>query len=216
MQADIGFSAKPIYSKVFNLGINTKPKSMNSHTRCPWPGNDPIYIDYHDQEWGKPEHDDQKLFELLILEGFQSGLSWITILRKRANFREAFAQFDVKSLSKWSDAQLAVCLENPGIIRNRLKIAAVRTNAHAFIQIQEKFGSFDRFIWDYVQQRPIVNRFTEHKELPAQTDLSVRISKDLKKLGFKFVGPTICYSFMQAAGLVNDHLIGCYHYKNNI
>jgi DNA-3-methyladenine glycosylase I len=186
---------------------------MNTPTRCLWPGNDPLYIDYHDHEWGVPEHDDQKLFELLILEGFQSGLSWITILRKRENFRAAFEQFNVQTLREWSDAQLAQCLDNPGIIRNRLKIEAVRTNARAFIQIQEKFGSFDRFIWDYVEQQSITNQFTEHKDLPAQTDLSVRISKDLKKLGFKFVGPTICYSFMQAAGLVNDHLKSCYCYK---
>ena len=186
---------------------------MNSPTRCIWPGNDQLYIAYHDQEWGKPLHDDQQLFELLVLEGFQSGLSWITILRKRENFREAFAQFNLAILSQWSDADLSNCLQNPGIIRNRLKIEAVRTNARAFIQIQEKFGSFDRFIWDYVQQQPITNQFTEHKNLPAQTDLSVRISKDLKKLGFKFVGPTICYSFMQAAGLVNDHITSCYCYK---
>ena len=186
---------------------------MTSPTRCLWPGNDPLYIDYHDTEWGVPEHDDQKLFELLILEGFQSGLSWITILRKRENFRAALAQFNYHALSQWTDDELANCLENPGIIRNRLKIAAVRTNARAFIQIQEKFGSFDRFIWDYVNQHPMTNQFTEHKDLPAQTDLSVRMSKDLKKLGFKFVGPTICYSFMQAAGLVNDHLTHCYCYK---
>jgi len=182
---------------------------MNSHTRCPWPGNDPLYIAYHDDEWGVPEHDDKKLFELLILEGFQSGLSWITILRKRDNFRNAFAQFNYLELSQWSDEQLAQCLNNPGIIRNRLKIEAGRTNARAFIQIQEKFASFDRFIWEYVAHNPIINKFTEHKQLPAQTDLSVRMSKDLKKLGFKFVGPTICYSFMQAAGLVNDHLKSC-------
>ena len=186
---------------------------MTTLTRCLWPGNDPLYIDYHDTEWGVPEHDDQKLFELLILEGFQSGLSWITILRKRENFRAAFAQFNYHALSQWTDVELAKFLENPGIIRNRLKIAAVRTNARAFIQIQEKFGSFDRFIWDYVNQHPMTNQFTEHKHLPAQTDLSVRMSKDLKKLGFKFVGPTICYSFMQAAGLVNDHLTHCYCYK---
>jgi DNA-3-methyladenine glycosylase I len=186
---------------------------MTTPLRCHWPGNDQLYIDYHDNEWGVPEHNDHKLFELLILEGFQSGLSWITILRKRENFREAFVQFDAKTLSKWSDAQLAQCLENSGIIRNRLKIEAVRTNARAFIQIQEKFGSFDRFIWDYVEQHSLINQFTEQKDLPAQTDLSVRMSKDLKKLGFKFVGPTICYSFMQAAGLVNDHLTHCYCYK---
>lgn len=187
---------------------------MNTPIRCHWPGNDPLYIDYHDNEWGVPEHNDQKLFELLILEGFQSGLSWITILRKRENFRAAFVQFDVQTLSKWSDAQLAQCLENPGIIRNRLKIEAVRTNARAFIQIQEKFGSFDRFIWAFVNDKPIQNHFTTHEALPASTELSERMSKELKKLGFKFVGPTICYSFMQAAGLVNDHITSCFCYPN--
>lgn len=186
---------------------------MISPTRCLWPGNDPLYIAYHDEEWGIPEHDDQKLFELLILEGFQSGLSWITILRKREHFRQAFANFDVKTLSQWDDKQFAECLENPLIIRNRLKIHAVRTNAQAFIQIQEKFGSFDRFIWEYVHHQPIKNHFHEHSDLPAQTDLSERMSRDLKKRGFKFVGPTICYSFMQAAGLVNDHLTSCFCYK---
>ncbi len=186
---------------------------MNTPTRCHWPGNDPLYIAYHDEEWGIPEHDDQKLFELLILEGFQSGLSWITILRKREHFRDAFAKFDVKTLIKWDDAQLTRCLENPFIIRNRLKIHAVRSNARAFVQIQEKFGSFDQFIWEYVEHRPILNQFHVHADLPAQTDISERMSRDLKKLGFKFVGPTICYSFMQAAGLVNDHLTSCFCYK---
>ncbi|MHA8107648.1 DNA-3-methyladenine glycosylase I [Aquirufa sp. 5-AUSEE-100C1] len=186
---------------------------MKTPTRCHWPGNDPLYIAYHDEEWGIPEHNDQKLFELLILEGFQSGLSWITILRKREHFRQAFANFDVKTLSQWDDNQIAQCLENPLIIRNRLKINAVRTNAQAFIQIQEKFGSFDRFIWEYVHHQPITNQFHEHPDLPAQTDLSERMSRDLKKRGFKFVGPTICYSFMQAAGLVNDHLTSCFCYK---
>ena len=186
---------------------------MNTPTRCHWPGNDPLYIAYHDEEWGIPEHDDHKLFELLILEGFQSGLSWITILRKREHFRQAFAHFDVKTLSQWNDDQLAQCLDNPLIIRNRLKINAVRANAQAFIQIQEKFGSFDRFIWEYVNHHPITNHIHEHVDLPAQTDLSERMSRDLKKRGFKFVGPTICYSFMQAAGLVNDHLTSCFCYK---
>ena len=186
---------------------------MNTPTRCHWPGNDPLYIAYHDEEWGIPEHNDQKLFELLILEGFQSGLSWITILRKREHFRQAFAHFDVKTLSQWDDKQLAQCLENPLIIRNRLKINAVRANAQAFIQIQEKFGSFDRFIWEYINHYPITNHIHEHVDLPAQTDLSERMSRDLKKRGFKFVGPTICYSFMQAAGLVNDHLTSCFCYK---
>lgn len=187
---------------------------MHTPTRCPWPGNDALYIAYHDLEWGKPEHNDQKLFELLILEGFQSGLSWITILRKRENFRAAFAAFDAEALSQWSDQQLANCLENPLIIRNRLKIAAVRTNARAFIQIQEKFGSFDRYIWEFVGHAPILNQFAHHGELPASTEISVLLSKSLKKNGFRFVGPTICYALMQAAGLVNDHTTECFRHPN--
>jgi DNA-3-methyladenine glycosylase I len=187
---------------------------METVNRCLWPGNDPIYQAYHDQEWGMPLHDDQALFELLILEGFQSGLSWITILRKRENFREAFENFDFQKLAQWSDEALTKQLQNPQIIRNRLKIWSVRTNARAFIQIQEKFGSFDRFIWAFVNDKPIQNHFTTHEALPASTELSERMSKELKKLGFKFVGPTICYSFMQAAGLVNDHITSCFCYEN--
>ncbi|MEY3645620.1 MAG: hypothetical protein RL127_328 [Bacteroidota bacterium] len=187
---------------------------METVNRCLWPGNDPIYQAYHDQEWGMPLHDDQALFELLILEGFQSGLSWITILRKRGNFREAFENFDFQKLAQWSDEALTKQLQNPQIIRNRLKIWSVRTNARAFIQIQEKFGSFDRFIWAFVNDKPIQNHFTTHEALPASTELSERMSKELKKLGFKFVGPTICYSFMQAAGLVNDHITSCFCYPN--
>lgn len=187
---------------------------METINRCLWPGNDPLYQAYHDHEWGKPLHDDQALFELLCLEGFQSGLSWITILRKREFFREAFEHFDYRLLANWTEESLMCQLENPLIIRNRLKIWSVRTNAQAFIRIQEKFGSFDRFIWAFVNDQPIQNHFTSHEALPASTELSERMSKELKKLGFKFVGPTICYSFMQAAGLVNDHITSCFCYAN--
>ena len=187
---------------------------METINRCLWPGNDPLYQAYHDHEWGKPLHDDQALFELLSLEGFQSGLSWITILRKREFFREAFEHFDYRVLANWTEESLISQLENPLIIRNRLKIRSVRTNAQAFIRIQEKFGSFDRFIWAFVNDQPIQNHFTLHEALPASTELSERMSKELKKLGFKFVGPTICYSFMQAAGLVNDHITNCFCYAN--
>jgi len=168
----------------------------------------------YEQKWGAL-NTRVVVFQQDVQDGivFQSGLSWITILRKREHFRQAFAHFDVKTLSQWDDKQLAQCLENPLIIRNRLKINAVRANAQAFIQIQEKFGSFDRFIWEYVNHHPITNHIHEHVDLPAQTDLSERMSRDLKKRGFKFVGPTICYSFMQAAGLVNDHLTSCFCYK---
>jgi DNA-3-methyladenine glycosylase I len=194
--------------------LQPKPHPMETTNRCLWPGNDPLYQAYHDHEWGKPLHDDQALFELLILEGFQSGLSWITILRKRDFFREAFENFDYRVLANWTEESLIRQLENPLIIRNRLKIWSVRTNAQAFIRIQEKFGSFDRFIWAFVNEQPIQNHFTSHEALPASTELSERMSKELKKLGFKFVGPTICYSFMQAAGLVNDHITNCFRYAN--
>jgi DNA-3-methyladenine glycosylase I len=187
---------------------------MVTMNRCLWPGNDSLYQAYHDHEWGKPMHDERDLFELLILEGFQSGLSWITILRKREHFRTAFENFDFQSLSNWSDADIAKQLANPNIIRNRLKIQAVRTNAQAFIRIQEKFGSFDRFIWAFVNGQPKQNHFTNQEALPASTELSEQVSKELKKWGFKFVGPTICYSYMQAAGLVNDHITTCFCYPN--
>lgn len=187
---------------------------MEIVTRCLWPGNDPLYQSYHDQEWGKPIHEDLALFELLILEGFQSGLSWITILRKRAHFREAFENFDFNSIAFWTDELLELQMQNQLIIRNRQKIWSVRTNAQAFIRIQENFGNFNRFIWAFVNDQPIQNHFTSHVPLPASTELSERMSKELKKWGFKFVGPTICYSFMQAAGLVNDHITSCLCYAN--
>lgn len=187
---------------------------MEIVTRCIWPGNDPLYQAYHDQEWGKPIHEDLALFELLILEGFQSGLSWITILRKRAHFREAFENFDFNSIAFWTDEVLELQMQNQLIIRNRQKIWSVRTNAQAFIRIQENFGSFNRFIWAFVNDQPIQNHFTSHVPLPASTELSERMSKELKKWGFKFVGPIICYSFMQAAGLVNDHITSCFCYAN--
>lgn len=187
---------------------------METVNRCLWPGNDPLYQAYHDTEWGKPMHDDHALFELLMLEGFQSGLSWITILRKRAHFRDAFENFDFNLVANWSDEALAMQMQNPLIIRNRLKIWSVRTNARAFIRIQENFGSFDRFIWAFVNDKPKINHFTAQEALPSSTDLSEQVSKELKKWGFKFVGPTICYSFMQAAGLVNDHITSCFCYAN--
>ena len=187
-------------------------KELDNKIRCIWAGNDALYQAYHDEEWGRPEHDEQKLFELLILEGFQAGLSWITILRKRADFRSCFADFDYRSLAEWTEEQLEACLSNPKIIRNRLKINAVKTNAQAFIKIQEKFGSFDRYIWSFVGFKPIKNHFNHHDELPASTELSIEISRSLKKSGFKFIGPTIVYAFMQASGMVNDHVKNCFCY----
>ena len=187
---------------------------MTESNRCPWCQGDALYKKYHDTEWGVPEHSDAKLFELLILEGFQSGLSWITILRKRADFRTVFEDFDYKVLANWPEEKLLQAMQNPKIIRNRLKIQSVKTNAQAFIEIQEKFGSFDRFIWGFVAHRPILNQFQSLKEIPPSTEISVQMSKALKKQGFRFVGPTICYAFMQASGMVNDHLTNCFRHPN--
>ncbi|MEY2941462.1 MAG: hypothetical protein RJA67_1147 [Bacteroidota bacterium] len=188
---------------------------MDTKIRCRWCGSDELYQTYHDLEWGNPEHRDEALFELLILEGFQAGLSWITILKRREAFREAFAQFDYHALANWSNEQLEAQMQNEQIIRNRLKISSVRTNAQAFMKIQEKFGSFNQYIWEFVGNAPILNHFAHHGELPASTEISVLLSKSLKKNGFRFVGPTICYALMQAAGLVNDHTIDCFRHPNN-
>jgi len=177
--------------------------------RCDWPKDDELYIKYHDEEWGKPVFDDQTLFEFLTLETFQAGLSWITILRKRENFRKAFDQFDYKKIAKYSEKKHEQLMQNEGIIRNRLKIKSATTNAQAFMKIQEEFGSFSKYIWGFVNGKPIDNRFKSMSDIPASTPLSDKISKDLKKRGFKFVGSTIVYAHMQATGMVNDHIIGC-------
>ncbi len=181
--------------------------------RCEWCGSDSLYIKYHDEEWGVPVHDDQKLFEMLILEGAQAGLSWITVLKKRENYRKAFSNFDVVKISKKSEKKIEKLLENPGIIRNRLKVNSTVGNANAFLKIQKEFGSFDKYIWQFVDHKPIVNKFKSMKDLPAKTDLSDIMSKDLKKRGFKFIGSTICYAFIQAVGIVNDHTTDCFRYK---
>lgn len=183
--------------------------------RCEWAGSDPVYIAYHDNEWGKPEHDDRKLFEMLILEGMQAGLSWITILKKRENFRKAFDNFDPKKVSRYGDEKIAELLADAGIIRNKLKINAAVANAKAFLEVQREFGSFDKFIWSYVDNTAIVNRPKTLADVPASTPLSDKISKDLKKRGFKFVGTTIIYSFMQAVGMVDDHVISCFCHSDN-
>lgn len=182
-------------------------------TRCPWAGKIPIYIDYHDNEWGRPEHDDTKLFEMLILEGMQAGLSWITILNKREAFREAFDGFDPKLVSHYGEEKFQELMANEKIIRNRLKINAAIGNAKLFLEVAEKYGSFDRFIWEYVDGKPITGHWETVEQMPAFTPLSDQISKDLKKMGFKFVGSTIIYSFMQAIGMVNDHITGCCIYE---
>lgn len=180
--------------------------------RCGWVNEDPLYIDYHDQEWGVPVHDDKQLFEMLILEGAQAGLSWYTILKKRENYREAMDQFDVHKVASYDDAKYDELMQNKGIVRNRLKIRATINNAQAFIRIQETFGSFDQYVWSFVNHQPIQNKWQSLKEVPASTPLSDKISKDLKKRGFSFVGTTIIYSFMQAVGMVNDHLTCCDYY----
>jgi len=180
--------------------------------RCEWAGEDPLYVSYHDQEWGVPVHDDRKLFEFLILEGAQAGLSWITILRKRENYRLAFDHFDPEKISRYDQAKVESLLQNPGIIRNKLKIRAAIQNAQAFLRVQEEFGSFDQYIWGFVGHKPIINTWTEMKQLPAFTPLSEKISKDLKKRGFNFVGPTIIYAHMQATGMINDHIVSCFRY----
>lgn len=183
---------------------------MDDKIRCAWAGHDEMYCRYHDEEWGVPLHDDGKLFEMLILEGMQAGLSWITILRKRENFRRAFDNFDIDKILAYDDDKLEALRQDAGIIRNRLKIQSVVTNAGAFRQVQEAFGSFDAFLWAYVDEKPIQNHWQEMSQVPAKTELSDLISKDLKKRGFKFVGSTIIYAYMQAVGVVNDHTIDCF------
>jgi len=180
--------------------------------RCSWPTNE-LAIKYHDEEWGTPLHDDQRLFEFLILEGAQAGLSWDTILRKRENYREAFDNFDAAKVARYSDAKCAKLLMNEGIIRNRLKVASAVSNAKAFLRVQKEFGSFDKYIWEFVGGKPMVNNLKGHGDVPAKTEISDAISKDLKKRGFNFVGSTIMYAFMQATGIVNDHLVSCFRFK---
>lgn len=184
-------------------------RSMATLYRCPWCGEDPLYIAYHDEEWGVPCHDDRKLFEFMILEGAQAGLSWITILRKRESYRRAFADFDAEAVARFGDADIARLLADPGIVRNRLKIGAAIGNAGAFLRVREEFGSFDAYYWSFVGNKPIRNAWRSLSEVPAETDISRAISRDLRKRGFRFVGPTIVYAHMQAMGLVDDHLISC-------
>lgn len=181
--------------------------------RCVWVGDDPLYIEYHDTEWGVPIYDDDTLFEFLILETFQAGLSWITVLRKRENFREAFDNFDYKKIAKYNEDKYEELLQNAGIIRNKLKIKATISNAVAFMEIQKEFGSFSNYIWKFTEGKPIVNIWKSINEVPANTELSTVISKDLKKRGFKFVGTTVIYAHMQATGMVNDHTTDCFRYK---
>ena len=186
---------------------------MTEITRCSWCGDDPLYQQYHDNEWGVPCRDDKKLFEFVLLEGAQAGLSWITILRKREGYRSAFADFDVQKVAAFTEKDVERLMSDAGIVRNRLKINSAISNARLFIEIQKEFGSFSDYFWGYVDNQPIVNRWATLGEIPATTELSDLIAKDMKKRGFKFFGSTICYAHMQAMGLVNDHCLDCFRYS---
>ncbi len=180
--------------------------------RCQWAGTDPLYVAYHDEEWGVPVHDDRKLFEMLILEGAQAGLSWSTILNKREGYRKAFDNFEPQKVAAYGEEKIAQLLDNPAIVRNRLKVRSAVQNAQAFLEVQATFGTFDDYLWRFVDGQPIQNQWQTLAEVPAETDESRALSKDLKKRGFNFVGPTIMYAFMQAVGMVNDHVVSCFRY----
>jgi DNA-3-methyladenine glycosylase I len=185
---------------------------MTEKNRCGWCGDDPMYVAYHDEEWGVPVYDDRTLFEFLILEGAQAGLSWSTILKKREGYREAFDGFDPTKVARYDDRKTAELLANPGIVRNRLKVASAVSNAQAFLEVQDEKGSFSDYIWSFVDGRPLQNSWRSLAEIPPKTPLAEKISKDLKKRGFRFVGPTIVYAHMQATGMVNDHLVDCFRH----
>lgn len=188
------------------------PTSQNT-TGCTWPANDALMNEYHDMEWGTPLHDDKKLFEFMVLDAFQAGLSWNTILHRRKGFEKAFAGFDVKKVAKFDTAKMEALMQDEGIIRNRLKIVATVKNAQLFLDAQKEYGSFAKYIWQFVGHKPIINKWKNSSQIPATSAESDAMSNDLKKRGFKFVGSTICYAFMQAAGMVNDHLVGCPRHK---
>ncbi len=183
------------------------------NARCDWCGNDPLYVQYHDEEWGVPVHDDRKHFEFLVLEGAQAGLSWITILKRREGYRRAFDDFDPVKVASYDDRKVEALLQDTGIIRNRQKVKSAINNARAFLAVQAEFGTFDQYIWSFVDDKPIINRFKTMADIPAETPLSLKLSKDLKQRGFSFVGPTIMYAHMQAIGMVNDHVVSCFRYR---
>jgi len=188
-------------------------KSSTEKSRCPWSTSDPLYIRYHDNEWGVPVHDDRRLFEMLVLDGAQAGLSWITILKKRENYRNAFDNFDPEKVARYGKREISRLLKNEGIVRNRMKMESAIKNAKAFLEVQEEFGTFDAYIWDFVGGITKVNSWKSLRQIPASTKESDAMSKDLKMREFSFVGSTICYAFMQAAGLVNDHIASCYRHS---
>lgn len=183
-------------------------------TRCNWAKTDPIYTQYHDSEWGVPLFDDTLLFEYLILEGMQAGLNWLTILKKRENYRASFDNFDAKKISQYDQAKIDELMSNPGIVRNKLKIESIIANAKAFLQIKKEYGSFAKYIWKFVRGQPVKSNWRHHSQVPTQNGISDKMSKDLKKRGFTFVGSTICYAFMQAVGMVNDHTVDCFRHRN--
>ena len=200
--------------KRLSISFKNKTSMCAQHTGgCTWPGDDELMKEYHDNEWGTPLHNDRKLFEFLVLDAFQAGLSWKTILHKRRNFEKAFSGFDPVKIAKYSDKKIETLLQDTGIVRNRLKILATVTNAQRFLEVQKEFGSFDKYIWQFTGHKPIVNNWKHTGQVPAKTAESDAMSKDLQKRGFKFVGSTICYAFMQAAGMINDHMVGCPRHK---
>lgn len=186
---------------------------MDDKTRCAWAESHALHTEYHDAEWGVPVHDERTLFEFLCLEGAQAGVSWLVVLKKRDNYRRHFANFEPEAVAAFTDDELEAILQDPGVIRNRLKIFGVRKNAHAFLRVQEEFGSFDKYIWQFVDGKPLVNAWENMADVPAKTAISDAMAKDLKKRGFTFVGSTICYAFMQAIGMVNDHTTDCFRYN---
>lgn len=192
--------------------MNSKNEKGDRFYRCPWCGSDPDYVKYHDEVWGVPEHNDKKLFEKLLLDGAQAGLSWITILKKTENYRKAFDNFDAVKIANYDQEKFDELMSNPGIVRNRLKIKAFIQNAKSYLEIQKEFGTFDKYIWQFVNYKTIHNKLKTLNEAPSKTEISDAMSKDLKKRGFNFVGSTICYAFMQAVGMVNDHLVDCFRY----
>ena len=195
-----------------STSVNSPPSAVSNATRCSWVSDDPLYQHYHDIEWGVPVHDDRMLFEFITLEGAQAGLSWITILKKREGYREAFAGFDPEMIAAYDEAKVEALLRNPAIVRNRLKVESTISNAKTVLEVQAEFGSLDTFLWEIVGGEPIVNSWERLADIPASTDLSKTMSKTLKQYGFRFMGPTTCYAFMQAVGMVNDHTTDCFRY----
>lgn len=207
------FESSSLHRKAGNWQQGTgNREQLKEKNRCAWAGSDPLYVKYHDEEWGVPVHDDKALFEFLILEGAQAGLSWLTVFKKRENYRKALSNFNARKIAQYTAVDKKRLLANPGIIRNRLKIEATVINAQKFLETQKEFGSFDEYIWQFIGGKPVQNKFKSLREIPPRTEISDSMSKDLKKRGFKFVGSTICYAFMQAVGMVNDHITNCFRY----